>query len=175
MAQAYTFFLNDRVPLLVGKRRGDWHPEYRLYTLWVPGLIIMPIGLGLFGASLQYHLHFMVLALASFLVAFAAVASVPMPINYLVESFKRNPQEVGTTLNVYRLLLGLIVPFYIMDWEMSVGVGWVFGMAAFFSIFAFLLVLLLIWKGQVIRRWSAGRVASADEGVSVLEKAENSA
>ena len=162
--QIYCFFLNDRVPLKISARTGEWHPEYRLYTLIVPGLIVMPIGLGLFGSALQYHLHYMVLALGSALISFAAVSSVPMPMNYLVESFKGNPMEVGVTLNFYRLLLGLIVPLFIVEWQEAVGVGWVFGMSAFFSLFAMALVSLLFWKGKLIRSWTPGRVLNAEEG-----------
>lgn len=145
------------------KRGGPWKPEYRLHTLWLPGLFVMPIGCGIFGAALQYHLHYMVLALASFLIAFAAVASVPVPINYLVESFRKRPQEVGTVMNVYRLLLGFVIPFFVNPWTEGVTIGWVFGMAAFFSIAAFGCVALLMWKGRSIRIRSLGKVADSDD------------
>ena len=58
-AQAYGYAFNDRIPLAISRRRGRWRPEYRLHRIWFTGFIIMPIGLGLFGASLKYHLHFM--------------------------------------------------------------------------------------------------------------------
>ena len=153
VAQLYGILLNDRIPLYIARRHeGSWSPEYRLYPLWVPGFVTMPIGLGLFGAALEYHLHYMVLALGSFLISFSAVAGVPVAINYVVEAFECNPQEVGTAMNVWRLLLGLVVPFFLSSWEERVGVGWVFGMAAFFSLFAFGLILILIWKGHDMRR-----------------------
>ena len=108
----------------------------------------------------------MVLALGAFMIAYSSVASVPVPINYLVESFRKNPQEVGTCLNVYRLLLGLIIPFFIVDWEARVGLGWVFGMMAFFSLFGTGLVILLIWKGESIRRWGLKDAMGREEAVS---------
>ena len=158
-AQAYGLLLNDRIPLRISDHRGGaWAPEYRLHTLWFPGLIIMPIGCGVFGAALEYRLHYMVLALGAFLTSFGSVAAIPIPLNYLVESYQGNPQEVGTALTIYRLLLGLIVPFFVMGWTEQVGVGWMWGMAAFFSIFAFGLIVLLMWKGRAIRRLSLGRV-----------------
>lgn len=151
-AQVYGSLLNDRIPHSIWRRKGGpWQPEYRLHTLWFPALI-MPIGCGIFGAALQYHLHYMVLALASFLIVFAGVASVPVPINYLVESYTQNPQEVGTVMNVYRLLLGIVIPFFVDAWTDAVGIGWVFGMAAFFSLAAFGGIVVLIWKGDLIRR-----------------------
>ena len=156
LGQVFNYALNDRIPLRIAAKRADgvWKPEYRLYTIWFPAIITMPIGLGLFGASLQYHLHYMVIALGAFLVNFSAVAAVPAPLNYLVETFQQNPQEVGTALNFWRLILGLTTPFFITQWQERVGVGWVFGMAAFFSIFGFSLILLLMWKGPMIRQMS---------------------
>ncbi|KZF22834.1 MFS general substrate transporter [Xylona heveae TC161] len=169
-AQASAHFLNDRLPMWFCKRRGGvWKPEYRLQTLWLTGVILMPVGLGIFGACLQYHEHYMVLALASFLIAYAACSSVAVPINYLVESFAGNPQEVGTVMNGYRLALGLAINFFTEPWEKSVGIGWVFGMAAFFSLGSFLLVILLMWKGHVIRQWSYGGIGKTDDGAKVVD------
>lgn len=73
----------------------------------------MPIGLGLVGNFLQCNLHFVVLGPAPFFIVYSSVASVPMPIKYLAESFKHDLQEVGTYLNLHRLLLGLIIPLFI--------------------------------------------------------------
>ena len=130
----------------------------------------MPIGLGIFGAALQYHLHFMVLALGAFLVQFSAVAGVPVPINYLVETFGENAQEVGTALNAWRLLLGLIVPFFLNDWITAVGIGWTFGMAAMFSIAVFGLICLLMCKGRQIRGWSFNGSAAQTEDLVQVAK-----
>ena len=123
----------------------------------------MPIGLALFGSALQYHLHYMVLALGSFLVTFSAISAVPVPLNYLVESFGGNPQEVGASANFYRLLLALIIPFILDTWEDRVGVNWLFGMAAFFHMFACMLVAVVIWKGETLRRWNLGQYNREEE------------
>ena len=155
--------LNDRIPLLLSRRYNAWHPEYRLHTLWLPGLIIMPIGLGLFGAALEYHLHYMVLALGAFFIVFSATAAVPASLNYVVESFERNPQEVGTCMNIYRLLLGLIIPFFLDKWEEAMSIGWVFGTAAFVSLFTWILLMLLMWKGRYFRTLSLGDAQVAVE------------
>ena len=96
----------------------------------------------------------MALAVGSALVAFGAVASVPISINYVVDSFPHHGQEVGAALNVYRLVLALAVPFFFQQWAAKVDLGWLFGMAAFFSIFVFLLVTLLMIKGPSMRRAS---------------------
>jgi len=171
-AQTWGYLLNDLVPLWLCRRRGGtWKPEFRLHSLWIPSLIIMPVGLGIFGAALQHHLHYMVLALGSFLVTFAAMASVPVAVNYLAECFRGHTVEVSAILGVYRLSLGLAVPFFIESWIKCIGgPGWVFGMAAFFSIFAFSLLAVLMWKGHQLRQVRLGSFGWDEEGTRLIEK-----
>lgn len=164
MAEVYGHFLNDRILIWIACRhRGHWHPEYRLHSLWISCLVIMPAGLGLFGCALRYHLHYMVLAVGSFFVTTSAIAAVPVPLNYLVESFAGKPREVGTSANVYRLLLAFVVPFILDPWERRVGVNWVFGMAAFFTLLGLLMIGMLVWKGAVLRRYSIGTYSEVEE------------
>lgn len=169
-AQILGFLLNDRIPLWVAKRRGGiWTPEYRLHSLWLPGLIIAPIGLAIFGTALQLHLHYMVLALGSFLITFSAMQTIPVAVNYVVECFALHSTQVGTIMGCYRLTLGLAIPFFVDPWITAVGgPGWVFGMAGFFNICGFLLILLLMWKGHRLRQFSFSRLAVDEEGVKVF-------
>ena len=170
MAEVYCHFVSDRIPLWVCKKYGNgvWKPEYRLHSIWVPA-VIMPVALGLFGASLKYHIHYMVLAFASFLINFAAVGAAPIIMNYLVETFKHLPNEIAATMNLYRTIIGLIVPFFVDPWISTVGIGWVFGMMAIFTIFSEgLVVILLIW-GHNIRQMSIIQKHDSEEGVHVLE------
>jgi len=91
--------------------------------------------------SLDKHYHFMVLAFATFLVAFAAFICVPIVTFYIVECFPTHAFEASITMGFYRLIFELAVPFFVSPWSTKVGVGWVFGMAALFSIFMALMVL----------------------------------
>ncbi|CAF9935387.1 MAG: hypothetical protein ALECFALPRED_006371 [Alectoria fallacina] len=100
-AQLYGHFANDRIPVWICYRNGGiWEPEYRLHTLWLPGLVILPVALGLYGASLQYHLHYMVLALACFLGGFATNAIVPVTVTYVIECFKGHASETAAIMGV---------------------------------------------------------------------------
>lgn len=96
-------------------------PEYRLWSIFLPA-VLSRIGLGIFGAWLQYHLHYMVLALGTFLVKFSALPCVPVCIYYVVECFIGYPAKVSVIMNVYRLTLGLSLTFYIEPWYEAVGV-----------------------------------------------------
>lgn len=153
-AQAFGSFFNDKFPLWICKRyyRGIWAPELRLHCLWIP-IAILPIGLGLSGAALQHHYHFMVLAVGIFLIVFSALLAVPIAVNYAVECFTHCATECTIAITIYRLGWGVAIPYFIASWEARVHIVWIFGMAAFFTLAASTLVLVLIWKGHVLRRF----------------------
>ena len=169
-AELYGHCINDWFPIWLSRRfGGKWKPEYRLHTLWLPSLILLPIDLGIFGVALQYHTHYMVLALGVFLITFSAMLSVPVAVNYVIECFRQHTLETSAIMGAYRLTFRLAVPFFVNPWERTIGVGWVFGMAAFFSIGSFMLVVLSMWKGHRIRQWSLAGVASTEEGSRLTE------
>lgn len=66
----------------------------------------------------------MVLALGTFLVIFGACYSTPISVNYIIECFQTSPLEVAVIMNVYRQILALAVPFFIVPWEDAVSYGW---------------------------------------------------
>ena len=167
----YGQFVADKLPLAISARRGGiWKPEYRLHSLWLPSLIINPIGLGIFGAALRYRLNWGVLAFGTFLISVGSLSLVPVTVNYLCECFTQYPAEASIILNVYRLVFGLTIPFFVNPWIAAVGVGWVWGMAAIFSALSFGLVVLLIWKGHTVRSWTSPRLLTTEEGMSVVEE-----
>ena len=169
-ALLYGHMVSDRIALWICRRRGGiWVPEYRLHALWLPGLIL-PVGLGLFGACLQYHLHYIVLAVSSFLIGWATTAIIPVTVNYSIECFKEHATATTAIIGLYRLAFNTSIPFFVPAWMAKVGAAWCLGMAAFFSIFAFMFITLLMWKGHVIRKWSFASVASSEEGTRLMEK-----
>ena len=172
-AQVYGYLFNDKTPLWVASRRGGtWHPEYRLANTVVPG-ILLPIGLAIYGAGLHYHLHFMVLAVASFLIWFAALLILPICYNYIIECFLGTPVEAAVSLNSYRIAFGLMSVFIVTQWQSAVGVGWMWGMGAFFVVIA-----TVIFKGHVIRKWTvlvSKSIASTEDGEKVINKEESAA
>lgn len=175
-AQVYGYFFNDTAPLWLARRRGGtWHTEYRLANTILPS-ILLPIGLGIWGAGLQYHLHYMVLALASFIIWFGALLALPVCYNYVVECFLHNPVETSVSLNAYRVTFGLISVFIVTQWQSAVGVGWMWGMGAFFIVFVDIIMAGLIFKGHVVRQWTAKlstTIAVTEDGVAINRKAED--
>ena len=174
VAEICGHFLNDRVPLWITRRRGGvWQPEFRLYSLIIPVGFILPIGFGLFGASLQYHLHFMVLALATFLTFVGGLSIPSITVNYVAECFTERPIEAATVMNFYRLIFGIAIPFFIAEWQIKIGPGWVFGMMALLTLTAFTFPVLLMWKGGEIRRLSFSSLSSSEAGFSLVNEYES--
>ena len=150
-AQLYGYLFNDKTPLWVARRRGGtWHTEYRLANTILPS-ILLPIGLGIYGAGLQYHLHFMVLALASFLIWFGALLALPVCYNYIIECFLHTPVEASVSLNGYRVSFGLMSVFIVTQWQASVGVGWMWGMGSFLVLIVDIMMIGVILKGHIVR------------------------
>ena len=102
VAQVYGYSSNDKTPLFLAYRRGGKrHYEYRLSNNIFPS-ILMSIALGIYGACLQYHLHYMALhglALGSFLIWIAALLALPVCYNYVIECFVHTPVEASVSFN----------------------------------------------------------------------------
>jgi MFS family permease len=172
VAELYGYLLNDRLALWICKRRGGaWKPEYRLYPVLIPPMIALPVGLILFGVALQYHLHYMVLATGLFLATFADMVVVPIVNNYLAENFRDYAVETFTIMWVYRLTLGIALPFFIIEWVQLNGSGWVFGTMAILSTLGMSLLLILAWKGHEIRKYSFQSLVGTEEGEKIVEDA----
>ncbi|RDL40144.1 Uncharacterized protein BP5553_00123 [Venustampulla echinocandica] len=166
----YGQLVSDRLPLWLASRKGGaWKPEYRLHALWFTNLFLMPIGLGLVGASLQYNLHFMVFALGHFFVTIGSMVSIPVTVNYIAECFRSHTIEATIPVNSMRLFLGLSINFYATEWVAKVNIGWFYGMMAFFTVFAFFFLMILMFWGHKIRQWTPFGLGSDEEGQHVVE------
>ena len=167
---------SDKIPLwLSGRNSGNWKPEYRLYILWPTSLLLGPIGLGLIGAGLKYHLHWTIFGLGQIFVTIACLVSIPVTVNYTVECFRSYTVESVIPFASMRLFFGLSINFFINQWVVAVNIGWVYGMMAFFSVFAFGFLILLMWKGDIIRSWTPFGMGSSEAGEHVIGKSHNEA
>ncbi|TVY26801.1 putative MFS-type transporter protein [Lachnellula hyalina] len=165
----YGQFVSDRIPLWIAKRHGGvWKPEYRLHALWLTNFFMMPVGLGLVGAALMYKLHWVVFALGQIFVTIGSMVSIPVTVNYIAECFRSHTVEATIPVNSMRLFLGLSINFYATQWIAKTNIGWFYGMMAFFSLFAFFFLILLMWKGHVIRSWTPFSLGSDEEGEHVV-------
>ncbi len=110
------------------------------------------------------------MAVAQLLVTIACLTSVPITVNYICECFRTHTSEATMVLNSMRLFLGISINFYMTPWVNRVGVGWVYGMMAFFSIFAFGCLTIVMFLGHRLREMSPFHTSASEEGEAVLTK-----
>lgn len=166
----YCQFVTDRLALWLTKRNhGVWQPEFRLYTLWIPSFILTPLGLTLVGVALQYRLNWIVLAVGSTMVNIGACITPGVVVNYVCECFRNHTTAASLSINSIRLILSICINFFITDWVDAVDVGWAYGMMAIFSVFAFGFLIVLMWKGHVIRGWTLFGLGLSEEGEYVVK------
>jgi hypothetical protein len=89
--------------------------------------------------------------------------------SYIAECFRSHTIEATIPVNSMRLFLGLSINFYINQWIAKVTIGWVYGMMGFFTIFSFFFLIVLMWKGHVIRQWTPFGMGSDEEGENLVQ------
>jgi hypothetical protein len=104
-------------------------------------------------------------------VTFGSLSIPSVTVNYLCECFIGNPAEASIALNFYRVGFGLSVAFYIQRWIAAVTIGWAYGMMAIFEVSSFISIIILVWKGRSIRKWSLGKFAKSEDGMRLVKDA----
>ena len=108
----------------------------------------------------------MVLALLNFLGGFSTNAIIPVTVNRVVECFN-HASELVAIMRLYRLAFSLTMSFFVPAW-IEVGFGWCLGMAAFYSVFAYGGIVLLLWTGKELRGLSFTSISSNEGGMRIL-------
>ena len=159
-------YISDALPLRICKRfyNGIWQPELRLYVLYIT-VVFTPVGLGICGAALKLHYHYMIYAFGYFIVAMVALMAVPITTNYVAESFTHYGTESALAMAFWRLAWGVVIPFFASQWIDKVGVNWVYGIAAFITIGSCTFLQVLLWRGPQLRQLSLVKsMVSSEEG-----------
>ena len=75
-------------------------------------------------------------------------------------------------MGLYRLAFSLTLPFFVPAWIAKLGFGWCLGSAAFFSIFAYGGIVVLLWKGKALRELSFKSISSNEGGMRIIQKGQ---
>jgi hypothetical protein len=111
----------------------------------------------------------LVLALACFFFGgWATNSIIPVTVHYIIECFKGHTSESAAIMGLYSLAFTLAIPFFVPDWIVKVGFGWCLGMAAFFSMFAFVFIVVLMIWGKQVRGMSWGGLESNEGGTRLI-------
>jgi MFS family permease len=122
-------------------------PENRLIPI-IPAMFAFPVGLLLYGWSLEEHLHWIVPAISTIFCGFSLSTSTTPIMNYLVDIFgDRSASAVGAVLPL-RYLAGAFMPIaapYMYD---RLGYGWGNSLLAFFLLAIIPIPLLVIVRPE---------------------------
>ncbi|KAK8037885.1 hypothetical protein PG994_014652 [Apiospora phragmitis] len=128
--------------------KGHFEPEVRLRAIIV-ALPFMLVGLVLLGQSLQNQWHYMIASISWGLYVFGVMITTVAISSYNLDSY---PEAWGRS--PHGTLGGFIISYFQVRWANARGTKESFGVQAAICGGAFLLILLLMWKGRSMRIWA---------------------
>ncbi|KAK8031051.1 hypothetical protein PG990_000785 [Apiospora arundinis] len=133
--------------------QGHFEPEVRLRAIIV-ALPFMLVGLILLGQSLENQWHYMAASISWGLYVFGVMITTVAISSYNLDSYPEASGEVSAWVNISRTLGGFIISYFQVRWANARGTKESFGVQAAICGGAFLLILLLMWKGRSMRIWA---------------------
>jgi len=148
-----TGFLMDKVFRYLKSRSPNQtsRPEFRV-PLMVPGTIICPIGLLIYGWSSQRHLHWIITDLGMVLAVSGSMSSSQCANAYMVDEFMQEYASAGAAMRFWSNVLGFVFPLFAptMYQRLGYGVGNTV-LAAGMLILCVPVPAVLWWFGERIR------------------------
>jgi len=125
-------------------------PEYRL-PLCLVGMIILPIGLCVFGWTAAAKTHFMLPLLGSFLVGVGSILPFQAILVYLVDAFIPYSASATACAVLVRCVLAAVFPLFSEKMFVAIGFGWGSTLLALVSMLAIPVPIFLFWRGEQLR------------------------
>ncbi|ETS79282.1 hypothetical protein PFICI_09135 [Pestalotiopsis fici W106-1] len=142
-------YLSDRFVKRMAVSTG-MKPEYRLIFL-IPGSLLMPIGLLIYGWTLEFNLHWMVPEIGLFIFGLGTIY-ISMPVNtYLVHAFPSCAASATAANTIVRSLLGGLLALCGGRINDAVGDGWGNSILAFIGLGFIFPVFLVYRHGEYLR------------------------
>ncbi|PQE24361.1 hypothetical protein CJF31_00002631 [Rutstroemia sp. NJR-2017a BVV2] len=133
-------------------------PEYRLPFL-IPGAILIPIGLFMYGWTAQYRVHWIAPIIATSLIGIANMF-IFMSINlYLVDAFTVYAASALAANTVFRSVMGAVLPLAGQQMYQTLGLGWGNSLLAFIAVGLIPVPFVLLRWGEWVRvRWQVSNL-----------------
>lgn len=130
--------------------RGDFKPEHRLYIMAYGGPLL-PIGLFMYGWSVQAQTHYMVPMVGTALVGFGLLMVFMPASTYLVDVFTVHAASAMAASTVLRSLMGALVPLSSARMYAAMGYGWGNSLLGFVGFAMVPIPFLFLRYGEKIR------------------------
>jgi MFS family permease len=134
-------------------QRGDFRPEHRLRIMCIGGFFI-PIGLFIYGWSVQFQTHFMVPLFGTGIIGFGLLMTFMPATTYLVDVFTVHAASAMAASTVLRSLAGAFIPLSSQTMYAQLGYGWGNSMLGFIATLLVPIPFLFIKFGERIRERS---------------------
>jgi hypothetical protein len=137
--------------------KGEMKPEYRLPPL-IPGSFLIPIGLFIYGWTVDKHTHWIVPIIGTAFVGMGILATF-MPIQtYLVDAFTVHAASALAANTVLRSLAGAFLPLAGPAMYSALGLGWGNSLLAFIAVAMTPIPWIFFKYGERIRKSKWGQV-----------------
>lgn len=147
--------INDRIYRKLKKRNNnEGRPEFRV-PLMVPGALLVPAGLFIYGWTSYYHTHWIAPNIGAALFAAGTIISFQCTQTYIVDAYTRYAASAVGAATVLRSLAGFGFPLFAPYMYAALGLGWGNSLLGFLAIGLGIPAPLLLWKyGKQLREKS---------------------
>lgn len=150
IGESSTGWLSDwLINRYASRHDGYRKPEVRLYL--APLCLFLPAGLIIHGVCVENKTHWIAIAIAMVITSIGVQAGTTLTYSYCSDCYKPQAAEVSTIINLFRFVFAFTLGFYALPYGESAGFGAAWGTFAAINFVTWLLLLLLIWKGEKIR------------------------
>ncbi|KAI1431139.1 major facilitator superfamily domain-containing protein [Xylaria sp. CBS 124048] len=147
--------LQDRIYMLMKKRYGGvGRPEYRV-PMMVPGAILLPTGLIIYGWTAEFKSHWIFPNIGAFLLSASVTISFQCLQTYIVDTYTRYAASAVGATTVLRSLAGFGFPLFSPALYDRLGLGWGNTLLALIGVVLGWPGPFLLWKyGERMRKRS---------------------
>lgn len=122
----------------------DGKPEFRV-PMMIPGGLLVPAGLFIYGWSAQYHTHWIVPNIGAAIFAFGLIISFQCAQTYVIDAYSRYAASATGAAAFVRTMMGFGFPLFAGSLYERLGLGWGNSVLGFVSLFLGLVAPLLLW------------------------------
>ena len=122
----------------------EGRPEFRV-PMMVPGGLLVPIGLFIYGWSAQYKTHWIVPNIGAAIFAFGLIISFQCAQTYVVDAYSRYAASATGAAAFVRTMAGFAFPLFADSLYKRLGLGWGNSLLGFVSLGLGIVAPVLLW------------------------------
>ncbi|KAH7379731.1 major facilitator superfamily transporter [Cadophora sp. MPI-SDFR-AT-0126] len=127
------------------KNNGATAPEYRV-PMMIPGILIMPLGLFMYGWAVEKHLHWTIVDLGAALMSGGMMSSSSVMFSYLIDEFAQHSASANAACRILSNSFAFGFPIFAPSLYGKLGYGWGNSMLAFLYIGLAFPAPWILWK-----------------------------